>query len=103
MGLDGAASVNPARTKVSVIFGGGAGPTAVTVHGLKSLRLGARVNVQLQYTPSAGRTTAVAGPITISDTSYPVRDGSITVPVAMNPSYGYHLVITRPARARPPR
>jgi hypothetical protein len=94
VGLDGAASVNPARTKVSVIFGGAAGPTAVTVHGLKSLRLGARVNVQLQYTPSAGRTTAVAGPITISDTSYPVRDGSITVPVAMNPSYGYHLVIT---------
>ena len=99
VGLDGAASVNPARDKVSVIVGGGAGPTAVTVRGLKSLRLGAAVNVRLQYTPSAGRTTAVAGPITISDTTYPVRDGSITVPVAMNPTYGYHLVIT-PASPR---
>jgi len=97
VGLDGAASVNPARNKVSVIFGGGTGATAVTVHGLKSLRLGSQVNVQLQYTPSAGRTTAVAGPITISDTTYPVHDGSITVPVSMNPTYGYHLVIT-PAR-----
>jgi hypothetical protein len=94
VGLDGAASVNPARNKVSVIFGGGAGATSVTVHGLTSLRLGSRVNVRLQYTPSAGRTTAVAGPITISDTTYQVRDGTITVPVAMNPSYGYHLVIT---------
>ena len=99
VGLDGAASVNPARNKVSVIFGGGAGATAVTVHGLKSLRLGARSTSGSQYTPSAGRTTAVAGPITISDATYPVRDGSITVPVAMNPTYGYHLVIT-PASPR---
>jgi hypothetical protein len=94
VGLDGAASVNPARDKVSVIFGGGAGATAVTVHGLGALRLGSQVNVQLQYTPSAGRTTAVAGPITISDSTYTVHGGSLTVPVAMNPTYGYHLVIT---------
>jgi hypothetical protein len=94
VGLDGAASVNPAGNQVSVIFGGGSGATAVTVHGLGSLSLGSQVNVQLQYTPSAGRTTAVAGPVTISDTSYPVVNGSITVPVAMNPTYGYHLVIT---------
>ena len=94
VGLDGAASVNPAGNKVDVTFGGGSGSTAVTVHGLAALRLGSQVNVQLQYTPSAGRTTAVAGPITISDTTYQVHDGSITVPVAMNPSYGYHLVIT---------
>jgi hypothetical protein len=98
VGLDGAASVNPAGNQVSVIFGGGSGATAVTVNGLSALRLGNQVNVQLQYTPSAGRTTAVAGPVTISDTTYPVVNGSITVPVAMNPAYGYHLVIT-PAAA----
>lgn len=93
-GLDGAASVNHAGDKVSVIFGGGSGATAVKVNGLGTRGLGRQVEVKLQYTPSAGRTTAVAGPITISDTTYRVHDGSITVPVAMNPSYGYHIVIT---------
>lgn len=94
VGLDGAASVNAAGNRVSVIFGGGSGATAVRVNGLDAIRLGKRVNVRLQYTPSAGRTTAVAAPITISDATYTVHNGTITVPVAMNPSYGYHIVIT---------
>lgn len=93
-GLDGAASVNPAGNQVSAIFGGGSGATAVKVNGLDALHLGQQVNVKLEYTPSAGRTTPVAGPITISDTTYTVHDGTITVPVAMNPTYGYHIVIT---------
>jgi concanavalin A-like lectin/glucanase superfamily protein/ricin-type beta-trefoil lectin protein len=93
-GLDGAASVNAARDQVGVIFGGASGATAVRVNGLDALKLGRRVKVKLEYTPSAGRTTAVPGPVTISDTTYPVHDGTITVPVAMNPTYGYHLVIT---------
>ena len=45
---------------------------------------------------------AVSGPITISQSTYTVVNGSITVPVAsMNSAYGYHLVVT-PAAA-PPR
>lgn len=94
VGLEGAASVNTAGDQVSAIFGGGSGATAVQVNGLDKLNLGPQVNVKLEYTPSAGRTAPVAGPITISDTTYTVHDGTVTVPVAMNPAYGYHIVIT---------
>ena len=94
-GLDGAASVNGSGNQVSVIFGGGTGATAVTVNGLNSLSaFGGTVTVKLEYTPSLGRTTAVPAPFTISQTTYTVSNGSITVPVAMNPAFGYHLVIT---------
>jgi len=94
-GLDGAASVNGSGNQVSVLFGGGTGAAAVTVNGLNSLSaFGSTVNVKLEYTPSLGRTTAVPGPFTISQTTYTVSSGSITVPVAMNPAFGYHLVIT---------
>jgi hypothetical protein len=94
-GIDGAASVNAAGNQVSVVFGGGSGSSAVTVNGLGSLSgLGSTVHAKLEYTPSLGRTTAVAAPITVSDTDYPVVGGSITVPVTTNAAYGYHLVIT---------
>ncbi len=94
-GLDGAAAVNSSGNQVSVIFGGGTGANAVTVNGLSSLSaFGSTANVKLEYTPSKGRTTAVSGPLTISQTTYTITNGSITVPVAMNPAYGYHLVIT---------
>ena len=94
-GLDGAAAVNSAGNQVSVIFGGGTGANAVTVNGLSSLSaFGSTVNVKLEYTPSNGRLNPVSGPLTISQTTYTVSNGSITVPVAMNPAYGYHLVIT---------
>jgi hypothetical protein len=94
-GVDGAASVNAAGNQVSVIFGGGSGPTDVTVNGLGSLSaFGSSVNVTLQYTPGYGRTTAVAAPSTVYEGTYTVSNGSITVPVAMNAAAGYHLVIT---------
>ena len=94
-GIDGAASVNPAGNQVSVIFGGGSGASAVTVNGLGSLSaFGSTAHVQLQYTPSTGRTSAVAAPITVSSADYTVTNGSITVPVATNAVDGYHLVIT---------
>ena len=94
-GVDGAASVNSAGNQISVVFGGGSGPTDVTVNGLGSLSaFGSSVNVTLQYTPGYGRTTAVAAPSTIDEGTYSVSNGSITVPVAMNAAAGYHLVIT---------
>ena len=93
--LDGAASVPKNQKKVDVIAGGGSGATAVTIDGLNSLALGSDVDVRLEYTPTHGRTTAVDGPITVSNTEYTVgADGSITVPIVMNPAYGYHLVVT---------
>jgi hypothetical protein len=96
VGLDGAASVNSAGNQVSVIFGGGSGSTAVTVNGLSSLSaFGSAAHAVLEQTVSAGRTTAVVGPVIISDSNYAISGGSITVPVSsMNSANGYHLLIT---------
>ncbi|WP_262063286.1 RICIN domain-containing protein [Streptomyces sp. STR69] len=94
-GIDGAAALTGDGKQISVIFGGGVGSTAVQVNGLGSLSaFGSTVHVKLEYTPSKGRTTAVSGPITVSNADYTVSNGSITVPVAMNASDGYHLVVT---------
>ncbi|GAA3810236.1 hypothetical protein GCM10022403_050160 [Streptomyces coacervatus] len=94
-GIDGAASLGGSGNQISVIFGGGAGSSAVTVKGLGSLSaFGSKVHAKLEYTPSKGRTTAVSGPVTISDADYTVSSGQITVPVTTNASDGYHLVIT---------
>ncbi|CAM5678926.1 RICIN domain-containing protein [Streptomyces griseorubiginosus] len=94
-GIDGIASLNGSGNQLSVIAGGCASSCAVTVNGLSSLSaFGGTVHVKLEYTPNTGRTTASPGPITISDADYPVSGGSITVPVTMNASDGYHLVIT---------
>ncbi|GHK01404.1 hypothetical protein SY2F82_32010 [Streptomyces sp. Y2F8-2] len=94
-GIDGIASLNGSGNQISVVAGGCTGSCAVTINGLNSLSaFGSTVHVKLEYTPSKGRTTAVSGPITISDTDYTVSNGSITVPVTMNASDGYHIVVT---------
>ncbi|MER6532874.1 RICIN domain-containing protein [Streptomyces sp900105755] len=94
-GIDGFAARNGAGNRISVVTGGCTGSCAVTVNGLSSLSaFGSTVHVKLEHTPSRGRTTAVSGPVTISDTDYRVSGGSITVPVTMNASDGYHLTIT---------
>ncbi|MFF7981807.1 RICIN domain-containing protein [Streptomyces sp. NPDC007901] len=94
-GIDGFASLNSSANQISVVTGGCTGSCAVTVNGLSSLSaFGSTVHVKLEYTPSKGRTTAVSGPVTVSDADYTVSGGSITVPVAMNASDGYHLTIT---------
>jgi hypothetical protein len=95
--FDAAASVTSDKKKVEVITGGNSGSTAITVDGLDALAVGAsgKVNVALEYTPSYGRTVPVEGPVTISNTTYTVSaDGSISVPITMNPAYGYHIVVT---------
>lgn len=94
-GIDGIASRNSAGNQISVVAGGCTGACAVTVNGLSSLSaFGSTVHVKLEYSPNTGRTTASPGPITISDADYAVSGGSVTVPVTMNASDGYHLVIT---------
>ncbi|MFB2596375.1 LamG-like jellyroll fold domain-containing protein [Herbiconiux sp. P17] len=95
--FDATASVTSDKNQVEIITGGNSGSTAVTVDGLDQLPVAASgaVNVKLEYTPSYGRTVAVAGPITVSNTTYQVgADGSISVPITMNPAYGYHIVVT---------
>ncbi|MGI5460319.1 RICIN domain-containing protein [Streptomyces sp. CA-249302] len=94
-GIDGFAARNAAGNQISAVVGGCTGSCAVTVNGLSSLSaFGSTVHVKLEYTPSKGRTTAVSGPVTVSDTDYTVSGGSITVPVTMNASDGYHLTVT---------
>ena len=97
-GLDGAAAVNSAQNQVSVVFGGGSGSTAVTVSGLSALSGfsgSSQVTATLQDTPSPGRTVAVSAPTTLSQSTYTVSNGSITVPISsMNSAYGYHLTVT---------
>ncbi|MGW1627671.1 hypothetical protein [Streptomyces sp. NPDC002172] len=101
-GIDGFASRNGAGNQISVVTGGCTGSCAVTVNGLSSLSaFGSTVHVKLEYTPSKGRTTAVSGPVTISDTDYTVSGGSITVPVTMNASDA-GTSRRRPGRRRPP-
>ncbi|GAA1447877.1 hypothetical protein GCM10009617_32870 [Leifsonia poae] len=93
--FDAAASVTADKKEVDVITGGTSGAAGIRVAGLDKLALGAKVNVKVEFTPSYGRTTAVAAPTTISSTDYQVgADGSITVPIVMNPAYGYHVVVT---------
>ncbi|GGS11411.1 hypothetical protein GCM10010269_58140 [Streptomyces humidus] len=94
-GIDGLASLDGAGNRISVVAGGCTGSCAVTVNGLSSLpAFGGSVHVKLEYSPHTGRTTASPGPITVSDADYTVSNGSVTVPVTMNPADGYHLVIT---------
>ncbi|MET9174038.1 RICIN domain-containing protein [Streptomyces misionensis] len=94
-GIDGAASRNSAGNEIDVVFGGGSGDSAVTVNGLGSLSaFGSTVHVKVEYTPSPGRTVAVSGPTTLSESDYAGNNGSITVPVSANSAYGYHIVIT---------
>ncbi|KUN74106.1 hypothetical protein AQJ46_00480 [Streptomyces canus] len=94
-GIDGIASRNSAGNQISVVAGGCTGSCAVTVNGLSSLSaFGGTVHVKVEYSPGTGRTTASPGPITISDTDYTVSGGSITVPVTMNATDGYHVVVT---------
>jgi len=93
--LDGAASVNDAADEVRILAGGNSGPTSVKINGLDNLSFGERVNVELDFTASYGRTVKTDGPITISNTTYEIgADGSITVPIVMNPMYGYQVVVT---------
>jgi hypothetical protein len=93
--FDAAAAVTSDKREVDVITGGASGTAGIRVAGLDKLAVGSKVNVKLEFTPSYGRTVAVAGPTTISTTTYQVgSDGSITVPVVMNPAYGYHIVVT---------
>ena len=94
--LDAAAAVSDDKKELDIVTGGATGSAAVKIDGLDRLHLGNAVNVKLEVTPDYGRTTAVDGPITISNSTYHVaKDGSITVPVVMNPAYAYHVVVTR--------
>ncbi|MCE7000273.1 hypothetical protein LZG04_36475 [Saccharothrix sp. S26] len=91
-GLDGFASYDSTRKRVDVVFGDESGTNNVRVTGLGGL--GGTVRVRLESTPGSGRFTNVSAPTTIANTTYPVTNGEITVPVAnMSDTASYHLVV----------
>ncbi|MGN7192130.1 CBM35 domain-containing protein [Curtobacterium sp. MCBA15_004] len=91
--LDGVASYDASRKQVNVVFGGDGGTNTVKVNGLAGL--GSQVSVQLSSTNTTGRTTNQAAPNLLSTTTYPVVNGSISVPVSnMDAVAAYQLLIT---------
>ncbi len=93
--FDGFASATADGRRLSVVFGGNAGNEDVTLNNLDSLNLGSRVNVSVQTVPSLGRTTPVPGPLTLSNTTETVTDGTLTVPISSpNAADGYRIVVT---------
>jgi hypothetical protein len=77
----------------------------VTVNGLNDMPAfssAGKAHVVLQAVTSPGRTTPVPAPTTIFDGDLPVTSGTVTVPVAaMNPSYGYHILLSPAGRSAP--
>lgn len=101
--LDGFASADPATNTVRVIFGGGEGDIRLDIDGLRSLKgFGGLANVQVFTTEWTGTDGVSPGPVALFEGAYPVRDGSISVPVAgLNQTDAYLAVVT-PAAAAPP-
>jgi hypothetical protein len=95
--LDGFASVD--RRTVRVIFGGGEGDIRLDVRGLRSLRgFGDKANVQVFTTEWTGTDGVSAGPVALFEGTYPVRDGTISVPVAGIRETDAYLAVITPAR-----
>ncbi|GAB3652472.1 CBM35 domain-containing protein [Glycomyces tarimensis] len=91
--LDGVASYDSSRQIVNVVFGGDWGDNTVNVTGLGSF--GSSVRVQVLSTPGSGRHTHVAAPTVVSDTTMPVANGQISVPVnGMDAEGAYQLLVT---------
>ena len=98
--FDGFASATADGRKLSVVFGGNTGAEQVTLNNLNALNLGNQVNVSVQYVPSRGRTAPVAGPLTLSNTTESVTDGTLTVPInSLSAADGYRIVVTPAVQA----
>jgi hypothetical protein len=101
--LDGLASADPATNTVRVIFGGGEGDVRLNIDGLQSLEgFGGNANVQVFTTEWTGTDGVSAGPVAMFEGTYPVRGGSISVPVAGITETDAYLAVVTPAQAAPP-
>jgi len=92
---DGIASHDSTRKIVNVVFGGDSGTNSVQVNGLGTF--GSTVKVVLSYTPDSGRLASVAAPTTLATTTYPVANGTITVPVTGQNAQGAYQILVTPA------
>jgi len=95
--IDGAASLTNDGKQLSVIVGGGtSGASAVQLNGLpSSLTSSGKVHVTIEQTVSRGRTTAVSGPSTLSQSTFTVSNKSVTIPINTTSTTAYHLVVTK--------
>ena len=100
--LDGFASADKRTRTVRVIFGGGGGDIRLEIEGLRALRgFGDSANVQVLATEWTGTDGASAGPVPLFEGKYPVRDGSISIPVSGLQDTDAYLAVIRPAKAAP--
>ena len=90
-------SVTRGGNQVNVVFGGGSGSTAVTVNGLGSLSGfsgSSQVTASCSTRPPPGAPSRCPDRPPYRRARTQVANGSITVPVSMTSTYGYHLVLT---------
>lgn len=92
-GIDGVASHDRNARRVDVLFGNQSGNNTVRVTGLNDF--GSQVTAVLESTPDTDRFTYIPAPTRVSQSTYPVNGGEVSIPVnGMNGSFGYRLVIT---------
>jgi hypothetical protein len=100
--LDGFAAVDRDTKTVRVVFGGGSGDSRLEIGGLRAVPgFGATANVQVFTTEWTGTDGVSRGPVALFAGDYPVRDGSISIPVSGIKDSDAYLAVVRPARQAP--
>jgi hypothetical protein len=100
--LDGFAAADRDTKTVRVVFGGGRGDIQLKFGGLADMRgFGHRANVQVFTTEWTGTDGVSRGPVKLFEGNYPVRDDSISVPVAGLKDSDAYLAIVQPTRQAP--
>jgi hypothetical protein len=104
-GLDGFASLDPGAKTARVVVGGALGGDAlVKVNGLKSVRdFGPAARVQVWSAPWTGTDGAQGQPTAEFEGTYPVRDGSISVPLSDTDSNSAYLILVSPSGVGAPQ
>lgn len=91
---DGVAAYDSGRRVMSLVFGGQAGNATIRVNGLS--QFGATVIATLDRVPGSGRTTNVSGPTRVSSATYPVTNGTVTIPINNQDAQGAYLLVVTP-------
>jgi hypothetical protein len=90
---DGVAAYDSGRRVMSLVFGGQAGNTTIRVNGLGAL--GPNIVATLDRVNGTGRTTNVSAATRVTSATYPVINGTVTIPISnQNAQAAYLLVVT---------
>lgn len=94
-GLDGFANIDVNQQSASICLGGNfTGNASVNINGIPAW-FGSQVNVKLEYVTWKDKDTPVSGTSLISETTYSVNNGKITVPVNVSSNlYAYRVLLT---------